>query len=155
MEPYFQMHWNEVRGLDRKYAVGGNLRWRLIFKPTTGLFAGIGPFYEYERWDYRNVEEELIPPDARPVETNLIRFGSYLSFKKHFANHLLDVSFYLQDRVLAPFKSARLGSSIRMTFNVSKMLGLSLLYQNIYDPRPLVPINKLYNDFRLSVNITL
>lgn len=44
LEPYFQAHWNEVRGLDRKYAAGFNLRWRVLYKKNLGIFAGIGPF---------------------------------------------------------------------------------------------------------------
>lgn len=32
IEPFLQVHWNEVRGLDRKYAGGMNLRWQALLK---------------------------------------------------------------------------------------------------------------------------
>jgi hypothetical protein len=157
LEPYLQAHWNEVRGLDRKYALGANLRWRVLYKKNTGLFAGIGPFYEYERWDYRGVpDSETIPNPANPITNELVRLGSYISFKQRLAEKfLLDLSIYYQDDIQSLFDVPRAGSSSRVTYKLTQYLGLTLLYQNMYDPSPVVPIDKLYHNvtFSFSINI--
>lgn len=158
-EPYAQMHWSEVRGLDRKYAGGVNFRWAILQNQTSGLFFGIGPFYEYERWDYRGVSEEndeLIPADRRPVESFLIRFGSYIGYKQDIGDYLiLDLSVYYQDKFESAFSAPRLASSSRLTYKLTKYLGLTLQYQNIYDPEPLVPIDELFHDLTFSISLNI
>jgi hypothetical protein len=157
LEPYFQAHWNEVRGLDRKYAAGINLRWRVLYKKNSGIFAGIGPFYEFETWDYRGVpDSEAIPNPANPITRELVRLGSYVSYKQRLADKfLLDFSIYYQDDIQNLFQIPRAGSSSRITYKLTKYLGLTLLYQNMYDPNPVVPIDKLYHNvtFSFSINI--
>ncbi|WKV12494.1 DUF481 domain-containing protein [Marivirga harenae] len=157
LEPYFQAHWNEVRGLDRKYAAGANFRWRILYKKSAGIFAGIGPFYEYERWDYRGVpDSEVIPNPANPITNEQIRLGSYISYKQRISDKfLLDLSIYYQDKIENLFNVPRAGSSSRLTYKLTKYLGLTLLYQNTYDPSPVVPIDKLYHNvtFSFSINI--
>lgn len=157
LEPYFQAHWNEIRGLDRKYAIGANLRWRVLYKKNSGIFAGIGPFYEYETWDYRGVpDSEPIPNPAIPITKELVRLGSYISYKQRLSDKfLLDLSIYYQDDIQNLLDVPRAGISSRLTYKLAKYLGLTLLYQNIYDPSPLVPIDKLYHNvtFSFSINI--
>ncbi|WP_375578903.1 hypothetical protein ABWH96_18070 [Marivirga tractuosa] len=157
LEPYFQAHWNEVRGLDRKYAAGFNLRWRVLYKKNSGIFAGIGPFYEFERWDYRGVpDSETIPNPANPITNELVRLGSYISYKQRLADKfLLDFSIYYQDDIQSLFDTPRAGSSSRITYKLTQYLGLTLLYQNMYDPSPVVPIDELYHNvtFSFSINI--
>jgi hypothetical protein len=146
-----------VRGLDRKYATGINLRWRVLYKKNSGIFAGIGPFYEFERWDYRGVpDSETIPTPANPITKELVRLGSYISYKQRVADKiLLDFSIYYQDDIENLFDVPRAGSSSRITYKLTKYLGLTLLYQNMYDPNPVVPIDKLYHNvtFSFSINI--
>jgi hypothetical protein len=157
LEPYFQAHWNEVRGLDRKYAAGANLRWMILYKKKVGLFAGIGPFYEYETWDYRGVpDSETIPTNAVPITNELVRLGSYISYKQRFADKfLLDMSIYYQDDIQNLFVGPRAGSSSRITYKLTQYLGLTLLYQNMYDPSPVVPIDKLYHNITFSFSINI
>ncbi len=154
-EPFFQMHWNEVRGLDRKYAGGINLRWRALVKKSTGLYFGIGSLYEMERWNYSGVPEDLLPMDQFLIEKTQFRGTSYISYKQKLGDLFdLDIGGYFQPTFSAPFRNYRLASSIELTYNITKYLGLRLLYQNIYDNTPLVPIDKLYNDVNFGVTIS-
>ncbi|NNE25462.1 MAG: DUF481 domain-containing protein [Saprospiraceae bacterium] len=154
-EPFFQMHWNENRGLDKKYAGGINLRWRALIKKSTGLYIGIGSLYEFERWNYSGVPDDLLPQDQSSVKKDRFRGTSYLSFKQKFGDLFdLDISGYYQPSFSSPFKDYRLASSIELTYNFNKYLGLRLLYQNIYDSTPLVPIDKLYNDVNFGITIS-
>lgn len=154
-EPFFQVHWNEVRGLKEKYASGMNFRWRALEKKSTGLFFAIGSFYEFERWGYSGVKEELLPTNTDPVESSKIRANSYISFKQKFGSLFdLDISGYYQPAFSSFFSNYRLASSFELTYNITKFLGLRLLYQNIYDPDPLVPIDRLYHDINFGITLT-
>jgi hypothetical protein len=85
-----------------------------------------------------------------------VRLGSYISYKQRFADKfLLDLSIYSQDNIQNLFHVPRAGSSSRITYKLTQYLGLTLLYQNMYDPSPIVPIDKLYHNvtFSFSINI--
>ncbi|MEX0982822.1 MAG: hypothetical protein WD577_11485 [Bacteroidales bacterium] len=156
IEPFVQMHWQEIRGLERKYAGGANIRWRILAKPNIGIFAGLGALYEYERWNYTGVADPLsIPADAEPVQVNKFRGVSYLSLNKNFGDMFdLDLSVYYQPALGGQIISHRLASSSALIYNISQYFGLTLVYQNIYDSNPVVPIEKLYNDINLGVTIS-
>lgn len=155
-EPYFQMHWQEIRGLDRKYAGGIYLRWRIMVKPGIGIYAGVGGLFEYERWNYTGVSDSLrIPDQPIPVEVNRFRGACYFSFKKMFNQIFnLDVSLYYQPTVSSPWVNYRMAGSFELTYNISEFLGLTILYQNIYDPNPMVPIDKMFNDVNLGLTFS-
>lgn len=156
LEYYSQVHWAEARGLDRKYAGGVNFRWRFHADEYKGFFAGIGPFYEFERWTYIGVADAaLIPADATAVETEFWKIGAYVSFKYQPSDKVfIDLSAYYQSRIDAPFTAPRTASSSRLTYNFTRHLGLTAVYRNIHDPEPNVPIDKLYNELKLGVSIS-
>lgn len=155
LEPYALMLWQEVRGLNVKYASGVNGRWQVVYQKDMGLFLGIGSQYEFERWNYLGTSDStLIPADASPIEASIVRGNAYISFKKNFGEKFrLDLSGYYQPRFDKPFVNYRLASSTTITYNLSESIGLTMLYQNIYDPKPIVPIDKLYHD--ITVGLTL
>ena len=149
------MHWREIRGLDRKYAGGMNSRWRALVKENTWLFFGIGTLYEFERWNYSGGPDDLLPTDQMPVEIEQFRGTSYISFKQKSGDFFdLDISGYYQPTCSSPFKKYRLASSFELTYNYTKFIGLRFLYQNIYDPKPLVPIDEMYNDMNFGITLS-
>ena len=99
-EPFFQLHWNEVRGLESKYAAGSYFRWRAFVKNRTGIFVGAGALYEFEDWNYSGVPDNKVPTDPQNIEVNRARLCSYLSFKQGFGDLFdLDISFYYQPTI--------------------------------------------------------
>ncbi len=144
LEPYSQVHWAEARGLEFKYAGGINLRWRAITKDKIGIYAGLGPFYEYERWNNDGIApENTTAQNAVPVKSEKIKLGSYLSIKYNpFQAISFDLSAYHQAAFNNIFYKPRLASSSGATWNISEHFGLSAIYQFIYDYSPLVPIRK-------------
>lgn len=155
LEVYGQVHWAEARGMERKYALGIHGRWRIIRHNDTGLFFGVGPFYEFERWNFDGISDpDLIPLDESVREMENIKLGSYISFKyKPVDAIFIDISLYHQSRFDEVFTRPRIATSSRITYNFTRFLGLALTYQNIYDPDPLVPIDKLFNHLVLGVSI--
>lgn len=126
-----------------------------IVKNNTGLYFGIGSLYEFERWNYSGVPDDFLPIDQSAIEVNRLRGNSYVSFKHSFGDLFdLDISAYFQPNLSDFFKNHRLASSFELTYNITKYIGLRLLYQNIYDSVPLVPIDKLYNDVNFGLTIS-
>ena len=119
-----------------------------------GLFCGTGPFYEFERWNYKGVKDALLPTDLTPVEQQSIKLGTYVSFK-WFTNKKIDIdlSLYHQSRFNELISTPRLASSSSITYNFTNNIGLILSYQNIYDFKPLVPIDKLFNKILFSIEL--
>jgi hypothetical protein len=155
IEPYSQLHWSEARGLEFKYAGGINLRFRVYTSDKMGFYVGSGPFYEYENWNYDGVPDHLIPANTENIISETYKLGTYLSFKwRTNINMDVDISFYHQSRFNDMFSTPRLASSSSLTYNFTEHLGLILQYQNIYDYNPRVPIDKMYNHFLASVEVS-
>jgi len=155
IKQYYQIHWSEVRGLKFKYAGGANLRYRIYVSNNIGFYVGTGPFYEYEKWNYSGVHDDLIPANAEDVSKEKLKIGSYISFKWKTDNKLdFDISLYHQSEFNNILISPRLASSSSIKYNFTKHLGLILQYQNIYDNKPIVPIDKLYNQFLISLEVS-
>ncbi|WP_026950255.1 DUF481 domain-containing protein [Algoriphagus mannitolivorans] len=156
VELYNQIHWKEARGMEWKYAGGVNMRFRMAVKENFGLYLGVGPFFENEKWNYGGVPEGREIPDVlATVQNQNVKLGSYASLKyAPFEKIFLDFSLYHQARFDELFSAPRLASSSRITYKFTRVLGLSFLYQNIYDPNPVVPIDKLFNSFSLNLTIS-
>ena len=154
-EPYSQLHWSESRGLELKYAGGINLRYRIYLSEMIGFYFGTGPFYEFEKWNYHGVRDDLVPTNPIDVVREQYKLGSYVSFKlKTDFNFDFDISLYYQSSFEELFASPRLASSSSIKYNFTEHLGLVLQYQNIYDYKPVVPIDKLYNKILFSFEVS-
>jgi len=44
--------------------------------------------------------------------------------------------------------------SCQLIYNINDHIGFSILYQNIYDPVPQVPIDKLFHDISLGLTLS-
>lgn len=155
MEFFSQIHWEEARGLQRKYAGGVTARIRIKKQQNLGLFIGGGPFYEYEKWTYQGVLPEFIPPEAVPITTQKLKMGSYISFKyAPLSTLFLDFSVYHQGLFKSLFSTTRIASSTKISYRFTQHIGFAFLYQNIYDPAPVVPIDHWFHKitFGISVN---
>jgi hypothetical protein len=153
-EYFAQIQWADARGLQFKNAVGANLRYAFLRNAKAGLFAGLGGFYEYEKWNYNGVKDELRPPDTSPITQKTVRMNFYLSYKKWFSEKFfLDASFYYQPRFDQFFQSPRLASSTGLNWKISKYLQLGTQYQNIYDVAPIVPINNWFHRFTSAFSV--
>jgi hypothetical protein len=153
-EYYGQVVYDHPRGLQIKYAGGINLRLRIYTKNTLGLFFGLGPFYEYESWDYGGVEEELVPAEPATIATRHVKLASYISYKQFLFNLFnIDLSGYYQDKINDMLKYPRLASSIKVGMQLTKHFEALVMYQNIYDFKPVVPINNWYHNYYATIAI--
>jgi len=155
IEPFSQVHWAESRGMEFKYAGGINIRYKILIKNKIGIYLGAGPFYELERWNYDGVSaQKELPEDLSNVRQGNIKMGSYLSFKiKPFEEFAFDFSVYHQSRFDEIFSTPRLASSTELTWEFTEYLGFSLIYQNIFDYAPIVPIKKDFHKIISGISV--
>ncbi len=155
IEPFSQLHWTEARGLELKYAGGVMSRFRIVSKQKIGLFAGTGLFYEYERWNYDGVPDSRLPASPSIMTQESFKSGSYMSFKWNSSfNFSVDISGYHQSRFKDFFSAPRLAGSTSIAYSFTEHLGLILIYQYIYDYKPIVPIDKLFNKVVFAIDIS-
>ena len=154
LEYYGQVHWAEARGLERKYAGGANVRYRIRKSPKLGIFVGTGPFYEYERWNYTAVADDRLPMDPIDIEKSALKWNTYVSYKQWVHEKVfVDVSLYHQAEPASFFSAQRFASSTRVGYQLTKSLQLVLIYQNLYDEAPVVPVDKWFHRAVLSVSV--
>ena len=156
-EPYAQLHWAEARGMERKYAAGINLRYRILVNDKIGIYAGAGPFYEFERWNYQGVSEEIILPiDTTPITNQFAKLGSYVSCKINATDKLFfDFSAYHQAKFDMLFTSPRLATSSLARIELTRYLGFNVMHQFIYDYKPIMPIRKDFHRIIVGFSVNL
>jgi len=121
-----------------------------------GLFVGSGPFYEYERWNYNGIKDSFEKGATGSVETQLVKLGTYVSYKWKLSDRFfMDVSAYHQSKFNSLFSTPRLASSSALIYSINDNIGFVLKYQQIYDYKPTVAIDKHFHRFLLSVSISL
>lgn len=153
-EIYAQVHWAEARGLDRRFAGGVNARFVIQKAASLGLFAGIGTFYEFERWTYAAVDEDLVPKGLPDVVRSHLKNNTYISYKHKLGErYTLDFSVYHQARYDELFSFPRLASSSSAKYALTENMNIIILYQNIYDYAPVVPINEWFHRFVTTLQV--
>jgi hypothetical protein len=74
------MSGNLRKWLQIKYAAGIYARFKINTKNSMGLFNGLGPFYEYETWDYSGAKVGLVSADHETITNKQIKIASYFKF---------------------------------------------------------------------------
>ncbi|MBL7870059.1 MAG: DUF481 domain-containing protein [Cyclobacteriaceae bacterium] len=155
IEYFAQVHWAEARGLAHRYSAGPTMRLKIIKKPNLGLFFGTGPIYEFEEWNYDAVQDEHLPATLEPITTQHIKNATYVSFKHHiFSKVFIDLSLYHQAQYNQLFSTPRLASSSRVSYQLTKNLQALVMYQNIYDYNPVVPIDNWFHRILATIAIS-
>lgn len=149
--PYVESQWAGSRGMTFKISSGVQSRYRLINTEHCLMFAAIGLFYEFEKWQY------LDPPAgisdyaySRSVKSHLS-----LSFKHSLGEHWeLTTTAIHQAKPDSYFKSARFGGAVDLAYHITPKIGIRGTYRIIYDTSPIVPVRKDYNTVDAGIDIS-
>ena len=142
LEYYGQYQWAEARGLEKKYALGANVRYKLYKNTSGGAFIGLGPFYEFEQWGYEGVPDERLPAVQESITNRLWKLNFYLSSQRNLADRVtLEAAFYLQDRFDNFLAYPRLGTSGGVSFKITEYIAFGVQFRAIYDYKPVVPVD--------------
>ena len=148
--PYVESQWAESRGMDYKISTGLQSRYRLVNTDSSLMFATVGLFFEYEKWQYPEVDNTPIAyAYSRSIKSHIS-----LSYKYQLGERWTFVTTAIhQDRPDSTFKEARLGGAIDLIYNITSTIGIRGAYRLIYDTAPIVPVRKDYNTVDVGVNL--
>ena len=149
--PYVESQWAGSRGMTFKISTGLQSRYRLVNAEHSLMFAAIGLFYEFEKWEYPD------PPAgigayaySRSIKSHLS-----LSFRHSIGEHWeLTTTAIHQAKPDSYLKSARFGGAVDLAYHITPTIGLRGTYRIIYDTAPIVPIRKDYNTVEAGLDIS-
>lgn len=149
--PYVESQWAGSRGMTFKISSGVQSRYRLVNTEHCLMFAAVGLFYEFEKWQYSD------PPTgisdyaySRSVKSHLS-----LSFKHSLGEHWeLTTTAIHQAKPDSYFKSARFGGAVDLAYHITPKIGIRGTYRIIYDTSPIVPVRKDYNTVDAGIDIS-
>ena len=147
--PYAESQWAESRGMKYKISTGLQSRYRLVNKEKFLMFAAIGLFYEFEKWEDPSPAPARLHAYSRSIKTHLS-----VSCKYHLGDHweLITTAIH-QTKPDSYFKAARFGGAVDLKYNITPKIGINGAYRLIYDTDPIVPIRKTYTTVEAGLNI--
>ncbi len=143
-ESFLQFQWDANRGMVHRYVAGGNLRYNLWHRRAWEMTVATGFFYENELWDYSAVDSAKIPPGATSQTAIKIRSNTYIKWEGSPTptSHLAAILFYQVP--VNDMAAPRISANVNFTTDVSKHFSFGLLFNCIYDAKPVVPIFNFY-----------
>lgn len=149
--PYVESQWAGSRGMTFKISSGVQSRYRLVNTEHCLMFAAIGLFYEFEKWQYPDPPAGISDyAYSRSVKSHLS-----LSFKHSLGEHWeLTTTAIHQAKPDNYFKSARFGGAVDLAYHITPKIGIRGTYRIIYDTSPIVPVRKDYNTVDASIDIS-
>lgn len=148
--PYAESQWAGSRGMTFKVSTGLQSRYRLVNTTHSLMFAALGFFYEFEKWEYPN------PPAGTSLHAYSRSIKSHLSLSfKHTIGEKweLTTTAIHQAKPDSYFKSARFGGAVDLAYHITPKIGVRGTYRIIYDTTPIVPVRKDYNTVDVGLDI--
>ena len=148
--PYAESQWAESRGMTFKVSTGLQSRYRLVNTTHSLMFAALGFFYEFEKWEYPN------PPAGTNSHAYSRSLKSHLSLSfKHTIGEKweLTTTAIHQAKPDSYFKSTRFGGAVDLAYHITPKIGVRGTYRIIYDTTPIVPVRKDYNTVDVGLDI--
>ncbi len=148
--PYAESQWAGSRGMTFKVSTGLQSRYRLVNTTHSLMFAALGFFYEFEKWEYPNPPAGTNPHAySRSIKSHLS-----LSFKHTIGEKWeLTTTAIHQAKPDSYFKSARFGGAVDLAYHITPKIGVRGTYRIIYDTTPIVPVRKDYNTVDVGLDI--
>jgi len=149
--PYAESQWAESRGMNHKISTGLQSRYRLLNTQSSLMFAAVGLFFEYEKWEYPAPDNVEATYDySRSIKSHLsLRYKLGIGEKWELTTTAIH-----QTRPDSTFKEARYGGAIDLKYNITPTIGILGTYRLIYDSAPIVPIKKDYHSLEVGLNIS-
>jgi len=150
VEIYGQYSYDNFRGLDPRMLLGANIRQTLTSSESVELTAGVGPMYEWERWQHPNTD--VIQ------EVSFLKLNTFLVVRKSISEWVdLNAITYYQvgyDNDISALRH-RWSGTVNINTRLSKRWSLNNAFQYSYEDKPIVPITKFIFDWRVGLSIDL
>ncbi|NME68815.1 DUF481 domain-containing protein [Flammeovirga aprica] len=140
-EVFTQLQFDQVKGMNERFILGGNLRFSPIENDTDLLAIGLGSFYENENWEWeQDVDGESLVTKAQP---SIARWNLYVTYRADFSDHIFfNITSYFQSKY-STMDEYRISILANLNFKISKKLYFTNNFTLWYENKPYVPIDKL------------
>lgn len=154
---YLQYQWNAVWGLQRRALGGCNLRFRFWENRKDDLYASIGAFYEYEKWNPEIEGFSFQNTSLTAIERQIPRLNTSLKTSVQLSDAIdLAATSFLQfpmNQQFQNFLNPRWVLNMNISFNVTKHLTIQLHYDHTYDGYRPLPIDEYYYNLNVEFMI--
>ncbi len=149
--PYVESQWAGSRGMTYKISTGLQSRYRLVNSENCLMFATVGVFFEFEKWENPSTDNITEPyAYSRSVKSHLS-----VSFRHRLGDHwALTTTAIHQAKLDSYFKKARFGGAVDLKYNITPTIGIRGTYRLIYDTSPIVPVRKDYNTVDAGIDLS-
>lgn len=149
--PYVESQWAGSRGMTYKISTGLQSRYRLVNSENYLMFATVGVFFEFEKWENPSTDNIAEPyAYSRSVKSHLS-----VSFRHRLGDHwALTTTAIHQAKPDSYFKKARFGGAVDLKYNITPTIGIRGTYRLIYDTSPIVPVRKDYNTVDAGIDLS-
>ena len=149
--PYVESQWAESRGMKYKVSTGLQSRYRLINSDNCLMFAAVGVFFEFEKWEH----PASTPFAGTYVYSRSIKSHLSVSFRHQLGDHWeLTTTAIHQGKPDSYFKKARFGGAVDLKYNITPTIGIRGIYRIIYDTAPIVPVRKDYDVVDVGIDLS-
>ncbi len=126
-------------------------RYRLVNSENCLMFATVGVFFEFEKWENPSTDNIAEPyAYSRSVKSHLS-----VSFRHRLGDHwALTTTAIHQAKPDSYFKKARFGGAVDLKYNITPTIGIRGTYRLIYDTSPIVPVRKDYNTVDAGIDLS-
>lgn len=147
-ETFVQYSFDNFRGLDPRWILGGAIRYHIARSAKTTFLIGIGGMYEYEKW--------RIPYTTEHVDLGLVKSSNYLSFQTEINAYIdLNMVHYYQvgyDSGINGFRN-RFSSSLALNAKINDRFSFTNSFDLSYEDKPVVPVTKLIYTLKSGLSI--
>jgi hypothetical protein len=157
MEYYAQYQWNGAWGMISRSLIGLNFRERILEAKGYDLYIGIGTFYQHERWNYNGVKDlNAIPSNPKDVLDRKLRLNSYVKGAIKLTpkcDFVCQTYFQSNTTTLLSNPGFRWFWSSEIVYNITDNWMLGFNYDQTYNQKNPVPIDKLYYGYLFNVSL--
>lgn len=148
---FTQYQWNGIIGLESRFIIGSNARFKVYELKNSDLYLSTGVIYEKEKWN-KKLEAYAYSTDSVPI---IFREMFRLNIVAKWAiklNEKVDFSCinYLQFPLNNKFNLPRWFFDANLYFNVTKKLNIVIHYDHNLDLYRALPIDNYYYSFNVG-----
>ncbi len=156
MEEFVQYQWNGGWGMEYRILGGINLRMKFLEKRKSDLYAALGVFHEWEKWNWNGVKDEYLPVNPKNRFSNKFRFNNYLKYSVKLSD-MVDFSAitYVQFPLAGKFFQPRWYVEANLYLAASKHINFVVHWDHIIDRLRVVPIDYFFYSFSTGIQMNL
>jgi hypothetical protein len=150
-EAFTQFQYDASRGLKRRWLGGAGLRYKLLEKGESTVYAGSGLMYENELWEHSGETTEVA--DIRMLKTTNYISGD-IRFNKLI--HLHTTAYYQTGyHKPADLWRHRISMDAQLKFKLTEKIAFNTTFASTFENRPVIPIKRFVYTLSNGISVKI